>query len=121
MKVKHPVPSPQEPQRQSSMGDHKLEDTDLKVNDPAVLEAMSNEIPQPHEEADLHLLPHKEKELDTDLAFERDELLQRDSHMTPQHWSPKVWQVKGMNLKLSALEATVVVKKGIFTYDDFSL
>jgi hypothetical protein len=34
---------------------------------------------------------------------------------------PKAWQVKGMNLKLSALEATVAVKRGVFTYDDFEL
>ena len=34
---------------------------------------------------------------------------------------PKVWQVKGMDLKLSALEATVAVKSNVFTYDDFEM
>jgi hypothetical protein len=57
--------------------------------------------------------------LDVDLAFERDELLQID----PPTFSHrlKVWKVKGLNLKLSALEGTVPVKRGVFTYDDFEL
>lgn len=101
--------------------DDKAGDSELKVHEPAVSQSLMMEATQPHENADLHLLPHKEKELDTDLAFERDELLHRelrDSHMTS---GPKVWQVKGMNLKLSALEATVAVKRGAFTYDDFQV
>ena len=62
----------------------------------------------------------EQEKLDTDLAFERDELLRQDVPKTKPH-GPKVWQVKDLNLKLSALEATVAVKGGVFTYDDFSL
>lgn len=65
--------------------------------------------------------PTSEK-LDTDLAFERDELLRPDSHPSdPTSHGPKVWKVKDLNLKLSALEATVAVKRGVFTYDDFEV
>jgi hypothetical protein len=121
MTVKHPAPAPQKPQPQSSMGDAntKAGDSDLKVDSLTMPQNLTTESPQPHEDAELHLLPHKEKELDADLAIERDELLQRDNHMTSS--GPKAWQVKGMNLKLSALEATVAVKRGVFTYDDFEL
>ena len=99
--------------------DAKAGDSDLKVDSLTMPHNLTTENPQPHEDADLHLLPHKEKELDADLAIERDELLQRDNHLTSP--GPKVWRVKGMNLKLSALEATVAVKGGVFTYDDFEM
>ena len=64
------------------------------------------------------ILPAPEK-FDTDLAFEREELLKPDSRRASH--GPKVWQVKALPLKLSALEATVAVKGGIFTYDDFEV
>lgn len=66
--------------------------------------------------------PHLLLQEEVDLAFERDEMLQpksHDSHVTSH--SPKVWKVKGINVKLSALEATVTVKEGVFTYDDFEV
>ncbi len=56
------------------------------------------------------------EKFDTDLAFDRDELLSSGSHMASR--DPKVWQVKELKVKMSALEATVAVKSGIFTYDD---
>lgn len=56
------------------------------------------------------------EKFDADLAFDRDELLSSGSHMGSR--APKVWQVKELKVKLSALEATVAVKGGIFTYDD---
>lgn len=55
---------------------------------------------------------------DADLAFDREELL-KPSHRTSH--GPKVWAVKALKLKLSALEATVAVKGGVFTYDDFEV
>ncbi|KAG0650420.1 Vacuolar sorting-associated 13A [Hyphodiscus hymeniophilus] len=61
-----------------------------------------------------HLLSQEE----ADLAFERDEMVHHmsaDSHVIR---GSKVWKVKGMNLKLSALEGTVAVKNGVFTYED---
>lgn len=58
-------------------------------------------------------------ENDDDLSIERDELLKPDSGMILH--GPKVWQVKGSSLKLSALEAVVAVKKGLYTFDDFTL
>jgi hypothetical protein len=121
MKVKQPVASgTQEPQpeiRHEADGPDEagVESThsepDLKAHDQTMLEnAQSCE--------DAHLLLQEE----VDLAFERDEMLQpksHDSHVTSH--GPKVWKVKGINLKLSALEATVTVKEGVFTYDDFEV
>lgn len=67
---------------------------------------------------DAHLLTQEE----VDLAFDHDEILHPESHDKPvTSVGPKVWKVKGLNLKLSALEATVAVKRGVFTYDDFEL
>jgi hypothetical protein len=67
---------------------------------------------------DAHILTQEE----ADLAFDQDEILQPQSHDKPvTSVAPKVWEVKGLNLKLSALEATVTVKRGVFTYDDFEL
>jgi hypothetical protein len=57
---------------------------------------------------------------DTDLAFEKDELILTPDSRIPSS-SPKIWQVKGSPLKLSALEATVSVKRGLFTYDNFEM
>ena len=51
-----------------------------------------------------------------DIALERDELLKSDTHVILH--GHKVWQVKGSNLDLSALEAVVAVKKGLYTFDD---
>jgi len=73
---------------------------------------------QPHQSMGDSHLPAPEK-FDADLAFERDELLKPDGRTAPH--GPKVWQVKAMPLKLSALEATVAVKGGVFTYDDFEV
>jgi len=73
---------------------------------------------EPHQSIEESDLPAPEK-FDTDLAFEREELLQPDSR--PASHGPKVWQVKALPLKLSALEATVAVKGGVFTYDDFEV
>ena len=42
-----------------------------------------------------------------------------DNHV--KSTGPKVWQVKGRDLKFSALEATVAVKSHDFTYDDFEM
>ena len=72
----------------------------------------------PHQSMRDSSLPAPEK-FDADLAFERDELLKQDSRTASQ--GPKVWQVKELPLKLSALEATVAVKGGVFTYDDFEV
>jgi hypothetical protein len=57
-------------------------------------------------------------ENDDDLAIERDELLKPDTRMISH--GPKVWHVKGSSLKLSALEAVVAVKKGLYTFDNFT-
>ncbi|PMD53155.1 uncharacterized protein K444DRAFT_668700 [Hyaloscypha bicolor E] len=73
---------------------------------------------EPHQSIEESDLPAPEK-FDTDLAFEREELLKPDSR--PASHGPKVWQVKALPLKLSALEATVAVKGGVFTYDDFEV
>ena len=71
----------------------------------------------PQTDEDAHLLSAEE----VDLAFERDEMLQPEAALNHMISGPKVWQVKGLDLKLSALEATVTVKSGIFTYDDFEM
>lgn len=84
---------------------------EMKAEKPAAPESAQTD-------EDAHLLSQEE----VDLAFERDEILQpesHDTHVTPP--GPKVWKVKGMNLRLSALEATVTVKSGVFTYDDFEV
>ena len=117
MKVEHPVPSPPE-------------------SDPAVPRAMDEaSIPttlsDPNLKADSHViaessLSHNDsqnrpiEDPDTDLAFEKDELILTPDSRTPSY-SPKIWQVKGSPLKLSALEATVSVKRGLFTYDSFEM
>jgi len=117
MKVERPVPSRPE-------------------SDPAVPRAMDEaSIPttlsDPNLKADSHIMAessrsHNEsqnrpvEDPDTDLAFEKDELI-----LTPntraRSSSPKIWKVRGSPLKLSALEATVSVKRGLFTYDSFEL
>lgn len=91
------------------------------IDDPAGLAlkvtptAMSE---QPHQPVEDSHLPAPEK-FEADLPFEREELLKLDSRMATH--GPKVWQVKQLPLKLSALEATVAVKGGVFTYDDFEV
>jgi hypothetical protein len=57
---------------------------------------------------------------DNDLAFEKDELILTPDTRTPSY-SPKIWKVRESPLKLSALEATVSVKRGLFTYDSFEM
>jgi hypothetical protein len=121
MKVKQPVTSSlQQPQLQIRR-EADMPDKASLGNAPSNTEVKADgyDIPGNSETGeDAHLLTQEE----VDLAFERDEILQpvsHDNHMTSH--SPKVWQVKGLNLKLSALEATVTVKRGVFTYDDFEV
>jgi hypothetical protein len=86
---------------------------------PSLASKVTPEVmPESHQSFGDSNLPAPEK-FDADLAFERDELLKPDSRPATQ--GPKVWQVKALPLKLSALEATVAVKGGVFTYDDFEV
>lgn len=112
MRVKHSVPSVEaDVQSPQSEPDSKIK-TSTKPDD---VEASIG---------DAHLpTPGKSEEEDeeADLAYEHYELLPPElpaAHVTS---SPKVWKLKGMELHLSALEATVAVKGGIFTYDDLEL
>jgi hypothetical protein len=120
MKVEHLVPAvqptdpPEVPGGMGGIEKANLQDPHPRLNMKASAESKPED-PQPHEDASI---PASER-LDADLAFEREELLRPDSH-TVSH-GPKVWKVKGLNLKLSALEATVAVKRGVFTYDDFEV
>jgi hypothetical protein len=119
MKIKQPVasgrqqPHPQvrpeadTPIKASVQSD--LLDGELKYKQPTMAERR-----QTYEDA--HLLSQEE----VDLAFERDEILE-PPHLGQVTSGPKVWTVKGMDLKLSALEATVTIKSGVFTYDDLEL
>lgn len=121
MKVKQPVAEDhQESQPQISREADGPEEASLQSIHPEPdLKSDDRTMPESAESCeDAHLLSQEE----VDLAFERDEILQPESpdgHMTSH--GPKVWQVKGLNLKLSALEATVTVKQGVFTYDDFEV
>jgi hypothetical protein len=117
MRVEHPIPVDQEsepPEVPSRIGKAETQrihlEPDLKANSRPMLED-----PQPLEDASTR----GPERLDADLAFEYDELLKPDSRITSH--GPKVWKAKGLNLKLSALEATVAVKRGVFTYDDFEV
>jgi hypothetical protein len=56
------------------------------------------------------------EELDLDFGLENDELLRPQSRA--RYHGPKVWQVKNSSMKLSALEATVTIKRGLFTFED---
>ena len=116
MKVEHEVPVPQVSQSEikpaaDEAGVQSVQSgTDLKVDNPAVTE-------KSQAQKDSHFQSFEE--LDADLTLEHEELLKPDSHITSH--SLQVWQVKGKNLKLSALEATIAVKKGVFSFDDYEL
>jgi hypothetical protein len=117
MKVEHSVPLIQQtepPEVSNSVTEASMQNTQQGLDATNKPITMSEE-PQTSDEA-TH--PMSEK-LDADLPFERDELLKPDSH--PTSHGPKVWKVKDLNLKLSALEATVAVKRGVFTYEDFEM
>lgn len=114
MKVERPVSIDQRSER--SAVPSVVDETprlDSKATPRAMTEGTSQAQPVGYQS-----LPVPEK-FDADLAFDRDELLKPDSR-TASH-GPKVWQVKELKLKLSALEATVAVKGGVFTYDDFEV
>ncbi|KAE9373935.1 hypothetical protein N431DRAFT_374616 [Stipitochalara longipes BDJ] len=109
MKVERSVPIDQRSERSGSVS--VVNAAPKKPTLPAMQEL-------PHQSVGDSHLPAPEK-FDADLPFEREELLKPDGP-TASH-GPKVWQVKELPLKLSALEATVTVKGGIFTYDDFEV
>ena len=109
MKVERSVPVDQRSERSATPS---VVSTASKKPTPPAMEEV------PHQSIGDSNLPAPEK-FDADLAFERDELLKPDGGTAPQR--PKVWQVKELPLKLSALEATVAVKGGVFTYDDFEV
>jgi hypothetical protein len=110
MKVERPVSVEQRNQR-SPVASVVAESPSLASN---AAKAMAERQP-PTQPSEYQSLPVPEK-FDTDLAFGRDELLSSGGHMASR--GPKVWRVKELNVKLSALEATAAVKGGIFTYDD---
>jgi hypothetical protein len=114
MKVERPVSVDQRSERSAvpSVGDEPP-----RLDSKTVQKAMT-EGPPPAQPVGYQSLPAPEK-FDGDLAFDREELLKPDSRMASQ--GPKVWQVKALQLKLSALEATIAVKGGVFTYDDFEV
>ena len=120
MKVKQPVGASNHPPQPQTHGEDAMSDmTSIEKSQPN-MESNNKRLAAAADgqtEEDAHLLSAE----DVDLAFERDEMLDhgsRDNHVAQ---GPKVWKVKGMNLKLSALEATVTVKSGVFTYDDFEV
>lgn len=113
MKVERPVSVDQRNQR-SPVESVVAESPSLASN---AAKAMTERQP-PTQPSEYQSLPVPEK-FDTDLAFDREELLSSAGHMASR--GPKVWQVKELKVKLSALEATVAVKCGIFTYDDLLL
>jgi hypothetical protein len=117
MKVEHPVPSRPEsdPAAPRAMDEASiptpLSDPNLKADGHTLAESS-----QPHHGSQNRPV----EDPDTDLAFEKDELIFTPDNRTPSS-SPKIWQVRGSPLKLSALEATVSVKRGLFTYDSFEM
>jgi hypothetical protein len=113
MKVERPVSVDQRSQR-SPIQSVVADSPSLASN---AAKAMTEQQP-PTQPSEYQSLPVPEK-FDADLAFDREELLSSGSHMASR--SPKVWQVRELKLKLNALEATVAVKGGIFTYDDLLL
>jgi hypothetical protein len=119
MKVEHSVSLIQQskpPEVHRSIGEASMQNSYQELDTKDKPASMSEE---PHVIDDAH--PASEK-LGADLVFERDELLGPDSHPSDRiSHAPKVWKVNGLNLTLSALEATVAVKRGVFTYDDFEV
>lgn len=113
MKVERAVPVDQRSQR-SPVPSIVTESPSLASN---AARAMT-ERQAPPQPSEFQSLPVPEK-FDADLAFDREELLSSGSHVVSR--GPKVWQVREMKVKLSALEATVAVKGGVFTYDDLLL
>jgi hypothetical protein len=117
MKVEHPVPSRPEsdPAAPRAMDEASiptpLSDPNLKADGHTLAESS-----QPHHGSQNRPI----EDPDTDLAFEKDELILTPDSRTLSS-SPKIWQVKESPLKLSALEATVSVKRGLFTYDSFEM
>jgi hypothetical protein len=110
MKVERPVSLDQRSQR-SPVPSVVAESPSLTSNAPKTM----TERQPPTQPSEYQSLPVPEK-FDTDLAFDREELLSSSSHVVSR--GPKVWQVTELKVKLSALEATVAVKGGVFTYDD---
>jgi hypothetical protein len=113
MKVEHVVPAPQESQPEILRGvdNDKADDPASNINDRAMPGKPQFNKDTPLSSYDV---------FDVELALEHDELLDKPDTRTTSH-GPKVWQVKESTLKLSALEATVAVKRGLYTYDDFTL
>lgn len=111
MKVEHVVPIRRVPQLQ----DGQEERTAAGLSNYSKPSLNTRHTPQNPVNAQMQ----SNEELDDDLAFDREELLKSDTRMMSR--GPKVWQVKGSSLKLSALEAVVAVKRGLYTFDDFTL
>ncbi|KAN0098201.1 hypothetical protein V8E51_013864 [Hyaloscypha variabilis] len=112
MKVERSVPIDQRSQRSATSS---VVNATSQIPTPPANPAMQD---LRHQSIRDSQLPAPER-FDADLPFERDELLKPDGRVPPH--GPKVWQVKELPLKLSALEATVAVKGGVFTYDDFKV
>jgi len=112
MKVERSVPIDQRSQRSATSS---VVNATSQIPTPPANPAMQD---LRHQSIRDSQLPTPER-FDADLPFERDELLKPDGRVPPH--GPQVWQVKELPLKLSALEATVAVKGGVFTYDDFKV
>jgi hypothetical protein len=115
MKVERTMPSHQDPDPAAPRAINEAS-TPNTLPDPTDSQTVPESSQPPQTEA--RLRPNED--LDLDLAFEKDELIFTPDNRTPSS-GPKIWQVKGSPLKLSALEATVSVKRGLFTYDHFEM
>lgn len=108
MRVEHVVPVRRQPDYDTQLDEGKSQAPVLSTHDPAAKSQSGERTRSPTHD-----------EFDDDAHSERDELLRQPRYMTSH--GPKVWQVKGSSLKLSALEAVVAVKGGIYTFEDFTL
>ncbi len=123
MKIEHPVPFHyQEFQSQNRYGEAGIVNAHL---DPALKSNVSVMLENPQFQRSTEQSPYDD-EINIDRHHEDDQLPDyerefcKPSTHTTSH-GPKVWQVKGLYLKLSALEAIVAIKRGIFTFDDLEM
>ena len=119
MQVKHIFPASQDfgPQMQAHVEDDEGE---AYHGSSSTSTTVSGESSPGKTESKEDMARHLNGDLDGDLALEDDELRNKGDFRRPSR-GPRVWQVKTSTLKLSALEATIAVKRGLFTYDDLAL
>ena len=137
MKVKHSIPDFQEPQDQVSSHEASLTNPAMQPQAPQQFHNAAQQGPYKdldmdppkytHSQASSCTLPDQgSHDHRTDESFysgfqqtRESEQFSRGSERLEK--GPLVWRVKGLDLKLNALEATVAVKMGVWGYEELDL